>query len=207
MEKEKDLIGKLEVCELLGISKRNLERWIAMGLIPSVRVENEIKFDEIQILNWISSKELFPKDIEDFKDRLLIGKMEKQRFEVGQMNQYLRLKKILSLIEAVKEDGWAYREEIIEDKSKTLEQMSYKEKLEKFNAARLNMDSLSVDDPDFNSKFKAAREVIEKWKKILNESDPIADQIEFERAKEVKRIYAKEELQSVIEETFKGVKI
>jgi len=207
MEKEKDLIGKLEVCELLGISKRNLERWVVMGLIPYIRIEGEVKFSERQVLSWISSPDLIPKNIENFSDLLLVKKMQKQKFEVGQMNQYLNLRKILNLLDKVESDEWSYREVVVEDsENKNPERMGYKEKYQEFLKAKLELDSLSVDDPGFNSKFTAGRAELEKWKLILSESDPVADQIESEKPKEVKRVYFKDELQSVIEETFKGEK-
>jgi len=207
---EDKILNRFEVSELLGINSRTLARWIELGVIPFIRsASGELQFSEAKILTWIAedpAKSL--KNMEVFEIQVLAAQLAKQKFEVGQINQYLNLKKIISLVEAVEEDEWAYREEIIEeDENKNPAKMTYKEKLEKFKAARLNMDSLSVDDPDFNSKFKAAREVIEKWKKILNESDPIADKIESEKSEKVKRIYAKDELQSLIEKTFKGEKL
>jgi len=200
------LIGKLEVCELLGISKRQLERWVVMGIVPYVRVENELRFDEQQILSWISSKDLIPRKIEDFRDKLLIMKMGEQKRNFELTNHYLNLRKILSLVEQLEADPWAYREEIIEETQERSEEMSYAEKFRRFNEATEKVKMLDVESPGFSIQFEAGRAEVEKWKQELKNSSPGQDQIESEKVIERKKVYAVDELSSLIVKTFKEEK-
>lgn len=60
-----EILDKKQLSDLLGVSERTIERWVAEGLIPYIRLPKrgawaEIRFMRSNVLKWLIRKEVKP---------------------------------------------------------------------------------------------------------------------------------------------------
>jgi excisionase family DNA binding protein len=64
-----EILDKKQLSDMLGVSERTIERWVAEGLIPYIRLPKrgawaEIRFMRSNILKWLMRKEVKPSAVD-----------------------------------------------------------------------------------------------------------------------------------------------
>lgn len=104
-EIKKNVLGREETAELLGISTSTLDRYCKEGLFPFKKVKGKVLFLRSEVLRFLFDKDSLPKTIDDKLDLILKTRLSKSKEYREVAERLLRLQRILFLMNLMdKED-------------------------------------------------------------------------------------------------------
>jgi len=160
-ENTEDLLTREQLAEFLGLSPRQISRWMTAGLIPRVLIGNTVRFRRVDVLKFIDSSELQIRDnLQEFELSLLRLKAVNQEKNLQIVKRFQSLIKVEVLLKSIEEDIYC--------SSSSQNMVDAKEELLK---ATEDLISLRADDINFNALFNQKQQEINYLKEQIKSDD------------------------------------
>ena len=158
---EEDLLSREQLGEFLGLSPRQISRWMTAGLIPRVLIGNTVRFRRVDVLRFLDSSELQIRDnLQEFELSLLRLKAVNQEKNLQIVKRFQSLIKVEVLLKSIEEDIYCL--------SSSQNMVDAKEELLKATEVLI---SLRADDINFNALFNQKQQEVNYLKEQIKNSD------------------------------------